>query len=96
MTADSTIAMMDVAANKPGPSVSTIITAAKILVEYGHFKWSKSAGFQMGRHESTHFEHWLDEATRAGRLTKGAWRKKTWIGFAVPVSPSAGIPYACD
>ena len=69
MTADPTIAKMDVPAGKPGPSVQTIITAAQILVEYGHFKWGESDGFEIGKHESIRFEHWLDQATRAGQLT---------------------------
>ncbi|KAI4188506.1 MAG: hypothetical protein L6R41_002106 [Letrouitia leprolyta] len=83
MTADPAIAKLDIVQGKPGPNAGTIITAVKILPAYGHFKWAESDGFKIGAHGSTRFQSWLDQAQRAGRLIRGVWKKRTWIGYAV-------------
>jgi hypothetical protein len=36
-------------ANKPGPNVSTIRTASKILICYGRFQWRRRVGFEIAQ-----------------------------------------------
>ena len=83
MIVDPAIAKIGVFQGKPGPDTSTITNAVKVLLPYGRFKWTESDVFKYGAHEKVRFQHWLNQATRAGRLTRGAWHEKTWIGFAI-------------
>ncbi|GAB7364014.1 hypothetical protein MBLNU230_g4572t1 [Neophaeotheca triangularis] len=74
---------MDVADGKPGPNVGTLVKGIRVLIAYGIFKWGLAKGFKMTEHDSGRLRVWVDQVTRAGRLTRGTWRKRTWIGFAV-------------
>jgi hypothetical protein len=78
-----TIAKLVVVEDKPGPNKNTIISATKLIMAYGHFKWSEQDGFRMTAHDTSRFRSFLDKATRDGRLTTGKWKKRTWIGYAV-------------
>lgn len=66
---------------KPGPNVQLVTNAVKILLVYGHFTWAESDGFKITRHDSLRLQTFIDDAVKAGRLTKGSWRKRTWLGF---------------
>ena len=83
MTANCLVGKMDIIEGKPGPNANTIVNGVKVILGYGHFQWSESDGFKIGRHEAARFKTWLDQAKRAGRLTQGSWKKRTWIGYAV-------------
>ncbi|RYN21317.1 hypothetical protein AA0112_g10335 [Alternaria arborescens] len=80
---DVIIPKMVVVEGKPGPNRNTIISATKLIMAYGHFKWSEQDGFRMTAHDTSRFRSFLDKATRDGRLTTGKWKKRTWIGYAV-------------
>lgn len=72
---------MDQRTNKPAPNEKTILAAIKILISYGHWKWKEEDGFKPGKHDALVLKVWLDNAVKAGRLLRGTWQARTWIGF---------------
>lgn len=68
---------------KPGPNVQLVTNGVKILLVYGHFTWVESDGFKITRNDSLRLQTFIDDAVKAGRLTKGSWRKRTWLGFVI-------------
>lgn len=67
--------------DKPAPSVVTVVKAFETIVDYGVFTWSEKDGYHMTRQDASQFRAFLDDAVKAGRLIKGSWCKRTWIGF---------------
>lgn len=67
---------------KPAPNESTIKEATKVLIAYGHFRWSRADGFDLSKHDASRLAVWIDDAVKAGRLVRGRWRESSWIGYA--------------
>ena len=64
---------------KPAPSRGTITAALERLLEFGHFTWGEQ--LKIGKRDSLRLQCWMDDAFKAGRLMKGFFHKKTWLGF---------------
>lgn len=62
-------------ADKPAPNMNTIRNAIWILMSYGTFTYSKSSGYKLTAQDGHRLETFLDDAVKAGRLTKGLWQK---------------------
>ncbi|KAL8833615.1 MAG: hypothetical protein Q9176_007909 [Flavoplaca citrina] len=85
LTADDLIRFLDViigymktAEGKPGPSLSVIQTASKIIIQQEKFR---CAAFHFTHHYAQRLTVFLDRSVRDGRLTKGIWKKRQYLGF---------------
>ncbi|KAJ6103258.1 hypothetical protein N7486_005685 [Penicillium sp. IBT 16267x] len=66
---------------KPAPNETTITEAFKNLLSYGHFTWNEKDGFKITQQDRIKLTTFIHEAVREGRLIRGTWNKRTWIGF---------------
>jgi len=66
---------------KHAPNHTVVTSAFQVLLSYGEFTWDEGKGFKITRHDGLRLQTWIDDAVKANRLTKGHWRKKSWIGF---------------
>lgn len=67
--------------DKPEPNRSSFCTAIHILADYGAFTYSKSSGYELTSQDGRRLDSLVDDAVKAGRLTKGLWRKRVWLNF---------------
>ncbi|KAI7239636.1 hypothetical protein KC330_g1825 [Hortaea werneckii] len=72
---------MSISYNKPAPNQNTILVAAKVLFSYGHFKWNEADGFRIDKQCAARFKTWIDGSVKSGKLVRGTWQKRTWIGY---------------
>ncbi|KAK0875657.1 hypothetical protein LTR87_010535 [Friedmanniomyces endolithicus] len=79
---DAMLPKMDLVNSKLGPNCYTITSAIGILIPYGAFKWPATK-FRWGQHKAERLTQWLEDRIQAGQITRGMWKKRTWIGFAV-------------
>jgi hypothetical protein len=68
---------------KPAPSKCVFVKALTILADYGTFTYPQATGYQLTARDSKRITVWFDDAVKAGKLTKGLWQKRVWIGFFV-------------
>jgi hypothetical protein len=68
---------------KPAPSKSVFVKALTILADYGTFTYPQATGYQLTARDSKRITVWFDDAVKAGKLTKGLWQKRVWIGIFV-------------
>jgi hypothetical protein len=63
---------------KPGPNETMVITALRILVEYGIFTWpKKDSGFQFTSGDGKRLKIWINDAVVSMMLTRGVWKQRT-------------------
>lgn len=68
---------------RPAPSKLTIIAGITVILQYGNFTWDDAKdGYRFSRHDRERLQTWMHDATKDGRLVKGTWNPKTWIGFS--------------
>ena len=84
-TVDDPIRFIDVMINymhphkgKPGPNLSTIQSACRILITQEKFRCET---FKFADHYRQRLHTFLDQYTRAGRSAKGVWKRRQYVGF---------------
>ncbi|GAB1741961.1 hypothetical protein NU219Hw_g7361t1 [Hortaea werneckii] len=71
---------MELQRDKPAPNLSTITSAIHYLLAYGAFAWRE---FRWVKYDSARLKAWVGTALQEGRLIRGRWHKKVFIGFPV-------------
>lgn len=66
---------------KPVPNDDVVITGFAVISSYGTFTYSKQSGYKLTRQDGARLQTFLDDAIKAGRLSKGLWQKKVWLNF---------------
>ncbi|KAK4499653.1 hypothetical protein PRZ48_010171 [Zasmidium cellare] len=74
---------------KPVISQGMVIDAAKLLLVYGHFKWSDKDGYSITKHDARSLAMGND------RLTRGRYCSRTWLGFTRILRSSFDHYLAC-
>ncbi|KAI7280603.1 hypothetical protein KC345_g4644 [Hortaea werneckii] len=65
---------------KPAPNRTTISKAIRILISYGQFSWRE---FEWKRYDSQRIKTWLSDVVNDGKLLRGRWLPRTFLGFPV-------------
>jgi len=56
--------------------------AVQVIIAYGHFNWNeRDDGFVIDKQANARFKAWSTQMVTSGRLLRGFWKSKTWIGF---------------
>ncbi|KAI7275302.1 hypothetical protein KC345_g6886 [Hortaea werneckii] len=71
---------MELERDKPAPNLYTITSAIKCLLAYGTFTWRE---FSWSKYDSARIGAWAGTAVQEGRLIRGIWKKRVFIGFPV-------------
>jgi hypothetical protein len=50
-------------------------------MKYGVFMWSEADGFKITGYDSERLQTFIADAVNQGRLFKGHWNERTWLGF---------------
>ncbi|KAF8854058.1 hypothetical protein BDZ45DRAFT_806147 [Acephala macrosclerotiorum] len=69
--------------DKPVPSSEYIVGGFKHISSYGTFTYKEASGYKLTVNDAARLQTWLDDAIKAGRLTKGRWKKKVWLNFTI-------------
>jgi len=68
---------------KVAPSSEYICVGHMHLSEYGTFTYTKEQGYKLTERDTLRYNTWMDDAIKAGRLTKGLWKKKVWLNYTI-------------
>jgi len=63
---------------KPAPNLRWLTDGYGHILSYMHFRY---ADFTMNAHERERTASALDQLVKDGRLHKGRWNKRAWIGY---------------
>ncbi|KAK9484869.1 hypothetical protein V1527DRAFT_490413 [Lipomyces starkeyi] len=68
---------------KPVPNDGVVRSGFRIISSYGTFTYPKSSGYELTKYERSRHQTWPDDSVKAGRLTKGVWKKRVWLNVMV-------------
>ncbi|RDL39906.1 uncharacterized protein BP5553_04246 [Venustampulla echinocandica] len=68
---------------KPVPSSEYIVSGFGHIASYGTFTYTEASGYKLTANDGARLQTWLDDAIKAGRLTKGRWKKKVWLNYII-------------
>jgi hypothetical protein len=69
--------------DKPVPSSEYIVGGFAQISAYGTFTYKEESGYKLTVNDAARLQTWLDDAVKAGRLTKGRWKKKVWLNYTI-------------
>lgn len=68
---------------KPAPCDKTIVSGFIAISTYGTFTYPEALGYKLTARDGSRLQTWLDDAVKAGRLTKGRWQKRVWLNYVI-------------
>jgi len=69
--------------DKPVPSSEHIVHGFTHIAAYGIFTYNEASGYKLTANDGARIQTWLDDMIKAGRLTKGRWKKRVWLNYTI-------------